>query len=334
LVKVQITGIARPFAAIMHIMNNLIKISHGPFTARLLPMGATLNRFTYHDRDLILGFEQPDDHLTVPIYAGAIVGPIANRIAHGQVKIGQKLHTMQRNENGETTLHSGDDGLHARIWSVKSQQSDRVVFQCDLPKGACGLPGQRRITTEYLLNDTGLQLTITAKSDATTPMNIAHHPYWVLDQDQAETTLEIAAQHYLPTDARGLPTGVVQPVAETQFDYRVTKPIGPSSTLDHNFCLAQSRHHDPRFAARLIASDGLTLVIETTEPGLQVYAGSGLPDLVENITFGAKSHPNAAIALEPQGWPDAPNNTDFPSIFMQIDDVYRQVTCYRISQQS
>ena len=323
-------GVGLRFAPIMYLMNDAIEISCGPFTARLLPLGATLSRFQYHDRDLVLGFKDPSDHLTIPIYAGAIVGPVANRITNGCVQISSQTHQMPRNENGETTLHSGDDGLHAQRWNVVNQQSNQVVFECILADQACGLPGNRTITVEYLLDRSGLQVNISASSDTKTAMNIAHHPYWTLETDLAQAKLTVAAQHFLPVDAFGLPTGAIKTVADTPFNFRNAEPIGTASQLDHNYCLANGRRCIPHHAASLTAVDGLTLDITTTEPGLQVYAGSGLPDLAKNRTFGGKSQANAAIALEPQGWPDAPNNDNFPSIFIDVGDVYRQETRYNI----
>jgi aldose 1-epimerase len=239
---------------------------------------------------------------------------------------------MQRNENGVTTLHSGDHGLHALDWHVIEQHQNRVVFECTLNAGACGLPGNRIISAEYSLDQDGLQLKITATTDAQTPINIAHHPYWVLGDDLAKMRIKIAAQHYLPVGPDNLPLGTVNPVADTTFDFQNLRQIGPASALDHNFCLNQTSRNAPSFAARLSAPDGLTLDVETTEPGLQVYAGSSLPNLPKTATFGTQSRPNAAIALEPQGWPNAPNNNNFPNVFIDENDVYQQVTRYRIYQ--
>lgn len=313
-------------------MSRIVEISSGQFSARLLSKGAALSRFQYGKRDLILGFSTPENHQKIPIYAGAIVGPVANRISGGHVEIDHKTHEMQRNENDTNALHSGDFGLHARDWQVINQRPNQVEFECVLPDGACGLPGERAILAQYMVDEIGLQLTITATSNAKTPINIAHHPYWALGNDQASSLLQIAAQHYLATGFDGLPKGSIDQMAGTSFDFRTPRAIGPGSTLDHNFCIGVARHAHPRFAARLIAADGLTLDIETTEPGLQVYTGSGLPFVPENTTFATRCQPNAAIALEPQGWPDAPNNQKFPNIFIGKEDTYKQITRYRIYQ--
>ncbi|MDH3264579.1 MAG: galactose mutarotase, partial [Paracoccaceae bacterium] len=55
---------------------------------------------------------------------------------------------------------------------------------------------------------------------------------------------------------------------------------------------------------------GLRMTMETTELGLQVYDGRA----------------GAGVALEAQGWPDAPNRPDFPSILLRPGERYEQIT--------
>ncbi|MEJ6691501.1 MAG: hypothetical protein QNL02_20585, partial [Paracoccaceae bacterium] len=39
--------------------------------------------------------------------------------------------------------------------------------------------------------------------------------------------------------------------------------------------------------------------------------------------------PFGGIAMETQGWPDAPNHTHFPSVILQPGDTYLHKTRYR-----
>ena len=57
----------------------------------------------------------------------------------------------------------------------------------------------------------------------------------------------------------------------------------------------------------------------TTEPGLQVYTGSSL---------SLPLKPFQGIALEPQLWPDSPNNESFPDAFLRAGEIYKQITEY------
>jgi aldose 1-epimerase len=182
------------------------------------------------------------------------------------------------------------------------------------------------------LDVAGLSITITALTDQKTPMNIAHHPYWALEPDQSKTMLSINARTYLPKDAKGLPTGEIASVANSAFDFTQPKPIGPAASLDHNWCLSTEKHTSPQHAATLRTTDGLQLDISTTEAGLQVYTGSGLPNLEAPTSIGPKTGPNTGIALEPQGWPDAPNQPTFPTIMLDRNVTYQQITQYAVTQ--
>ncbi|MEM6371647.1 MAG: aldose epimerase family protein [Pseudomonadota bacterium] len=256
-------------------------------------------------------------------YAGAIVGPVANRVAGGRVPIGDRTFQMPCNEAGVTALHSGPDGLDVRIWSVQACSDSRVHYQTVLGDGESGLPGHRVIDATYTLEAESLTVEIHATTDAPSPINIAHHPYWRLGDARAHR-LQIEADTYLPVTDLNLPTGQIAAVAGTRFDHRQPKVVDPG--LDHNFCLARAERTAPAPVATLLGADGVRLHIESTAPGLQVYAGSGLPCLA-----GTDIAPGAGLALEPQGWPDAVNRAGFPHSIYTPDRPYRQVTRYRIA---
>lgn len=301
----------------------------------ILPLGAALVgvRWRGERRNHVLGFADPQNHPAVPIYAGAIVGPVANRVRGGQVRIGQEVWQMPCNEKGQTTLHSGPDGLHAQIWQVAERSDNLLVLDTSLADGVGGLPGNRQFRAVYEVTHDTLRLTLTARTDRATPINLAAHPYWTLDgaPDVAGHRLQVHAQRYLPTDAANLPTGELAPVADTCFDYRTARAVALSPALDVNFCLADGLSSTPRPAARLTGSTGTTLEIETTAPGLQVYSGAFLPKMPDSLADGPALAPYAAIALEPQHWPDAPHHGHFPQIILHPDMTYTQISNYRLT---
>lgn len=312
----------------------MIRLKSDTLEAWVHPTGATLVGLWLRGRprSLVLGFAGASGYARIPIYAGAIVGPVANRIAKGQLTIGNDPWQMQTND-GPHALHSADQGLHARHWTIRSKSRHQVTLTCDLPDGDAGLPGNRVIEARYILQDEGgLDVHMSAISDRDTVMNLAHHPYWNLDgrETVSRHTLQIHANQYLPTDAEMIPTGQIADVAHTDYDFRQFTAIPVDRTLDANLCLARARRVTPALAAELVGSTGVHLTIETTEPGLQVYNGSGLPDIRVPMHPGQRLGPCAGIALEPQSWPDAPNNPEFPSISLPGGQMYRQHTRYRV----
>lgn len=315
-------------------MSVAITLSSRELHAKILPRGATLAalRFGQDTPNLVLGFADPADHARVPVYAGAIVGPVANRIAWGQLTIDGEVYQMPRNENGETCLHSGPFGLHALDWQVVHQAAAEVTLAIHLQDGDHGLPGNRHISVNYRLEGNTLIIDITAQTDRATPMNIAAHPYWNLDSTArlAGHQLQVAADHYLPVDDRNLPTGDIAETAGSSFDFRRGSPVPVNRPLDVNFCLDISS--DPRQPpnATLIGKSGFRLDITTTAPGLQVYNGAFLPDMPGALEEGHDLAPFAGIALEPQFWPDAPHQPQFPQITLTPGEVWKQVTSYRL----
>lgn len=311
-----------------------IVLTSNHLRVEVLPRGASLVGVytTGSSRNLVLGFADPAHHAEVPVYAGALVGPVANRVARGEVLVEERLCRMPLNEGGVTCLHSGPEGLHARDWSVTEVSDTAVTLETTLPDGAIGLPGLRRITACYEVVADVLTLTITAETDRTTPINIAAHPYWNLDgsPDVSGHRLEVAATQYLPTDELNLPTGERRPVAGTPFDFRTAREVPLTPALDVNYCLSPTDREVPVAAARLCGSDGTLLEIATTAPGLQVYSGAHLPALAGVLTGGRDLQPYGALALEPQHWPDAPNHPDFPDILLRPGDTWHQKTCYKI----
>ncbi len=306
-------------------MTDPITLRSDTLIATILPQGATLAglRFAGQTRNLVIGFDDPADHDNIPICAGALVGPIANRIRNGKVVIDGHSYQMPQNE-GANSLHSGPDGLHAQLWQIAAQTSDQVTLTCALPDGANGLPGNRQISARYQVAANTLMLTLTATTDRPSPINIAPHPYWNLDgrADVGGHHITVNAAHYLPVDAQGLPTGEKRAVAGGEFDFTTSAPVPRTPALDVNFCLAPARFDTPYPAATLIGQCGTRLDISTTAPGLQVYNGSSLPDLPVAMADCPPLKPYSGIAFEPQFWPDAPHHDDFPQITLRPGDTY------------
>lgn len=314
--------------------NGMLVLRSELLTATLFPYGARLTGLWHRDyqNSLVLGAPNDADFTSDLAYFGALIGPVANRISGGRVCINDKVWQMETNE-GPNCLHSGGSGLHALNWTIADQSEQHVTFETVLDHGHGGLPGNRAFAATYAVDGSKLTLDIMAMSDQTTPINIAHHPYWNLSRDTsvAAHQLKTAADMYLPVDSATCPTGGVASVSDTPYDFTHPHIVPTHITLDANLCLAHKPYATPRFAARLSAPDGPVLNIETTEPGLQIYNGTGLRPTNTRLHPGQKLGCGAGIALEPQGWPDAPSHPDFPSILYDAGSQYRQRTVYSFS---
>ena len=308
-------------------------IKGGPVTARVMTWGASLIdlRVEGVDHPLVLGSDDFAAYLGPMRYFGAIVGPVANRIAGGRMTVAGQAYQLDLNEAERTTLHGGFTGLSDQNWTVTYGDESSVTFGLRHKDGVGGFPGDIDISVRYSLNINGaLTIEIEGRTDRPTMFGPAFHGYWSLDgrDDIAAHQLAVHADAYLPVDDTIVPTGGPLPVAETSFDYR--HPKVPDPSLDHNFCLART-HGQMRHAATLEGGK-LRLDIETTEVGLQVYSGGGLDTAPSNGLTGRPHGPNAGIAFEPQFWPDSPNHPDFPSPALLPGQTYRQVSRFAVTR--
>ncbi|WP_375227906.1 aldose epimerase family protein [Roseobacter sp. S98] len=314
----------------------MIFLHNDSLRVQVFPVGATLAGLWLRGtaaHSLVLGTENGAGYDNELTYAGAVVGPVANRLRNARAKLDRQILTLPAND-GNHTLHGGPDGLHRDMWEVSDQTTDTVTLHTKRAQGEGGLPGNRTFQVQYALNDPMcLNVILSATTDADTLINLAHHPYWNLDdsEDVSGHTLKVHATEYLPTDADTLPNGVRVPVAGSPYDFRKPRPIPVSQSLDASICLSENRRDSPVTAAVLTGSTGVSMTIDTTEPGLQIYNGSGLPLSSLTLHDGRTLAPFAGVALEPQGWPDAPNHPDFPSIVLRRGQQYRQITRYRFS---
>lgn len=308
-----------------------ITLKGGGLTVGLLTMGATVQdlRLDGFDYPLVLGAETLAPYLGPMVYFGAIVGRFANRIAGGRFNLEGRQWQTNRNQQERHTLHGGEDGLHRQIWRVTTHDTDRVNLVVTLPDGHMGFPGRLHLVLDCALPGDGvLAFEMSATTDAPTLCNLAHHGYFNLDgsTDICDHTLQVAADHYLPVDSEQVPTGEICAVRGTRFDFRLPRAIGDAG-IDHNLCLSDQWQTPRRVATLSGPRSGIAMEITTNACGLQVYDGAHLSDLRghDGRAYGSR----AGVALETQGWPDAPNHAGFPPAVLRPGQTYRHSVRYR-----
>jgi aldose 1-epimerase len=303
-----------------------VTLTGGAMRVAVLTFGAAVQSVQMEGvgHDLTLGSDRLSDYEAHYGYHGTIVGPVANRLAQARAVIGGQAFQFAGNEASGHLLHGGPQGTQARVWQLEDMQADRVTLGLTLQGD--GFPGTRCLRAVYaIVGDSGLQLDLTAATDAPTLMNLAQHGYWNLDGTATWDGhwLQVAADAYLPTGETSIPTGEVRSVEGTAFDFRKKRQIRIGAPfIDNNFCL--SRQPAPlRDVVWLTGQSGLRLTFATTEPGVQVFNGP-------QGWRGDKPH--GGIAIEAQGWPDAPNQPGFPSVELAPGQTYSQTTQWRFDR--
>jgi len=324
--------------------------------ARVITYGATLQSLVAPDRngvraEVTLGFDTAEEYESKPSYYGVTVGRYANRIAGGRFTLDGTVYQLPQNNNGNS-LHGGTEGFDKRNWrivSVSSGPTASVVMALTSPDGDQGYPGKLEVTVTYSLDDGGdLTIAFDAATDKPTVVNLTNHALFNLAGDGApeETSrhmLTIPASAYTPVSETLIPTGELRPVAGTVFDFRTPRLIalglrdGRDQQIvygrgyDHNFALDKGQTAEPQLAARLEDPvSGRVLEVLSTEPGLQFYTGNFL-DGTSAGRSGRMYRMGDGIALEPQKFPDAPNQPGFASARVDPGKPYRHVMIYRLS---
>lgn len=285
-----------------------VSIASDRLSASFLTLGARLHECRFENSGNLVPHVPLEEMTTSGKFTGVIVGPVMNRLAKAQAPLDGENLTFTPNE-GDNLLHSGADGVHAKIWQVAEVSESAVTFRLDLPPDS--FPGNRRIEVRYVLDGADLTLDITATTDAPTLMNAGFHPYWSISGGGPEShALTIAAPRYLPMDAGNIPTGKVADVAGTAFDYREARV--PARDVDH--CFVLEPRAVPEFAVRLAGGE-IAMDVLTDAPAVHVYTGKDF-----------------AIAVEPEIHPDAPNQRSFPDIRLAPGETFRQRTVHRFSR--
>jgi aldose 1-epimerase len=331
--------------------------AHG-VSAKIITYGAAIQSLFAPDRqghgvDVALGYDEIGSYINKPNYFGATIGRYANRIAGGRFSLDGKAYQLSLNDKANS-LHGGARGFDKRVWKIiKLQEGATSSVSLGLTSGAGdqGYPGTLVVTVTYSLDDTGaLSIDYTATTDSPTVVNLTNHSIFNLAGEGAVEGLHgqrltIPASHYPPVDAGLIPTGELRSVKGTVFDFTRGRVIddgirdGRDAQIvagrgyDHNFALDAGLTHDLKLAARLEEPrSGRVLEVWTTEPGLQVYTGNFL----DGTLVGKHGHlyrMGDGIALEPQKFPNSPNNPHFDTARLDPGSTYHHRMIFRIFAQ-
>ena len=305
---------------------NTMEISGGNLKAQIIARGATLTGLymDHHPRSLILQHETTDAYTSNEAYLGSIVGRFANRIKDASFTLEGKAHKLNENWLGRHCLHGGRFGIAHQNWRVENKTTNSVSLSVTDYEKTSGFPGDCEITAQYsILENSILQIHLTATSTETTPCSITAHPYFNLGLSNtvSDHILQIPANHYLPVDHEGIPTGELRDVENSPFDFNDPKCISEVE-FDENFCLSNNRDTLKKVAEVLSPETGIRMEVWSNETGVQFYNGGGLKK-----PFGKYQ----GLCLEPQAWPDAPNQKPFPKCVIDAGVKYEHTIQYKFS---
>lgn len=320
-------------------------------SVELSTLGAGITGVTVPDSkgelaNVALAYADPADYIADGPCLGKVPGRYANRIAKGELTIDGKDYQLAIN-NGPNALHGGPTGFQNRIWNAE-ELPDGVRFTYEAADGEENYPGKLAVVAEYHWSDDNvLTLNLRATTDAPTVVNLTNHAYFNLEGADAGTILNhrltLHAEKWLPTDSTQIPTGEMAPVAGTPMDFRVAKEIGKDIKADFE-ALHIGKGYDhcwvadgwkkgvmiDEIAVLEAPASGRVLTVGSTQPGMQVYTGNWLAGSPLNAS-GKSYEDYDGVAIEMQGFPDAPHHANFPSQELRPGEEYDETIRFAFS---
>lgn len=294
--------------------------------------------------DIVLGYETIEGYLeSNEIYFGALIGRYGNRVAKGEFTLKDSTYVLATN-NDTNHLHGGNKGFNNVVWNAQQISNSELELTYLSKDGEEGYPGNLDVKVIYKLTDNNeLKISYTATTDKATPINLTHHSFFNLHGAGKgsinDHLLQINASHYTPILEGLIPTGEVVKVKNTPFDFTKPTKIGKHVNdnteqikngfgYDHNFVLdglglkMAAKIEDP--------VSGRIMEVITDEPGLQFYGGNFLngKDIGKgNLPYKYRT----AFCLETQHFPDSPNQANFPSTILNVEETYTSTCIYKFN---
>ena len=296
--------------------------------------------------DIALGYSELAPYLGDSPYFGALIGRYGNRIANGQFELDGKPVQLSVN-NGSNHLHGGTAGFDRKLWRAlpfTEGSSVGLTLMYSSPDGEEGYPGKLDVTVVYELTaDNEFVMAYDAITDKATPVNLTQHAYFNLagQGDILGHRLQLNAAAYTPVSDKLIPTGELRQVEGTPFDFRTPHEIGErifaddeqlrfGQGYDHNFVLNRPAGRASILAARVVEPvSGRVLELYTEEPGVQFYSGNFLDG--SNAGKGQSYGFRSGLCLEPQHFPNSPNQPNFPSTILRPGEEYATVSRFKFS---
>jgi aldose 1-epimerase len=151
----------------------------------------------------------------------------------------------------------------------------------------------------------------------------------------------INSQRFTPVDSGLIPTGELRAVKGTPFDFNKATAIGArieqsdeqlrfGKGYDHNWIIDKPVGQLALMARVYEPSSGRVMEVLSTEPALQFYTGNFLDGTIKGKGGWLYLFRNG-FCMEPQHYPDSPNQPSFPSVMLKPGQKYQNTIMYRFS---
>lgn len=308
-------------------------------SATIINYGGIITKFSYDGVDVVLGYDTLEEYINTTDYYGATVGRVCNRIAYGKFELNGKKYQLKIN-NGNNSLHGGEIGFNKRVFDFEIQD-EKLILSYLSKDGEEGYPANLYVKVIFYLDQDGLHIDFEAQADGDTICNLTNHSFFNLnghgEGDVLNHELYIDADYILPINDNFVPTGDKMSVNGTPFDFLEPTVVGKRVNED-NAQLKIGGGYDHAYVLnkegfRKIATlkgdkTKICLDVITDQPSVQLYGGNFLNN---DKGKGGKIYKyRSAICLETQGYPNAINCENYPSVVLKKGQTYSSKTIYKL----
>lgn len=319
--------------------------------ARITNYGGTVMTLRVPDAkgqlgDVVLGYDRIKDYIKASPYFGCLIGRYGNRIAKARFSLDGKTYQLAAN-NGENSLHGGIKSFDKVLWQAKpvlTESGPALDLGYVSKDGEEGFPGTLTVTARYTLtHDTSLRVDFSASTDKKTIVNLTHHSYFNLagKGDVLGHEVWLNAKRFTPVNAALIPTGELRQVAGTPLDFSTPATIGAridaddeqlrfAGGYDHNWVIDKPMGALGMVARVVEPTSGRVMEVLSTEPGTQFYSGNFLDGTITG-KGGWTYHKRNGFCIEPQHYPDTPNQPTFPPVTLEPGQRYNTTIVYRFT---
>lgn len=258
-------------------INNFLYVSIGNLKIVLSCLGASIVEIKYDDDLLTMAPINYDDLNREDIYYGKTIGPIANRIKDGLIKIDNQNYYLPLNEKGVSN-HSGKIGLSNQMFDV-SIEKEKVIFiyKTHMFDGDMAF----KVIYSFAL-DNQIRIDYEVRTTNKAVLSLTNHTFFTLGESCVDNlSIDIDADQYIGCDKETLLPLSIEPVME-----RINLNGG---TYDNCFLLKDKRV--------VLESTKYQLIIQSDYPCVQIYTDNfedGI--LVKNTNLKTRR----AVAIEPE----------------------------------
>lgn len=260
---------------------------------QVITYGATITSIKYPNKkgivdDVVLGFDDVKGYMDNNYYSfGSTIGRFANFIKNSHFSLNKQDFGVTANI-GKHHYNGGKRGFDQVIWN-NYVMGNKVILSHLSPDKNEGYPGDLLIFATFeLTSQNEFKIEYKATSTKPTVINIANHLYFNLGGHSSginevyHHTVMINADCHTITGNDNLPTGEIQSVINTIYDFQRPVDIGSVleklDGLDNNFCVNKGVDQGINFVARLYhPSSGRLVELYSNQNGVQLDTANTLP---------------------------------------------------------